>query len=499
MQATNTPTEQVDVWIVFEDQEFFKPKSNPLVSKILRQMGIGLLNKQFCFQSLQNLRSFQERLLQVTQLLQSQLDSHPNTEKSVSNKTYFFGKCIQKISDELIDRIDYSSTLEPTVRVISLTQFYKERFEGGRTENRTYVAWVLDTDGLDLVDDSRAFPMDNCRTSLLNRSNSISTLSLRPFFNIRSNNSPVLSRTESYLFHPQNNSTIASTTHGSGGFFTTNSYLLNPISTDGNHLPSITDVGCDHVVLFYNPNLESLIYSKCEYAKAELIEALELVEVEGPDGKFYSGEMDKIMEFVTPSVMTTEFAKKSRTRNDLENFYPAPKQLPYIGFKSGVQRILLCHIVKDSEIRFHASLSLDQSKQLFSSKNSFLQSMTTSALYLAKGKKPKKFPVRKKTCESFGQDDFERDVSLFKYSIRFESAQCMDAELVHNPNGIVKLSRQIVWSPHNRCNGRTNIHFDQLSKDKQQRFLRLFGYGYAGFKPCERFVKGQLRCRDHQP
>ena len=502
MQATNTTTEQIDIWIVFEDQELLSKINGKYFNEILRKLNCAFDNKQISFPDVKKVQSFAEALVQKSTALQHQLQRLPKPDMSEINMISFFSHSLLKVSKEFLENIPVPLGSKLNITVLSLNDYYRIMFSSGSPENPSFVAWVLDTDGLDLVSDQSVFPASGCRTQFLNRSNSVLSESLAPFINIQSNSTEALSGSESYLSCRQGRSELISIAENSSQFFkfshnSSRSLLENSteVGMGGLH-------GSDHFVLFFNPNLEYVKFSRNSEAEIELMEALGTEKI-GED-LFYS-DMASIKRYIRPSLLTSDFATRPPIGKEWRGEHiPRPMRLHRVKFKQASEALVLKQFLKGSELRFHSSIDRDQTSRMFLIPQPMLPTnVTLCGIYLGKGRENKNhrksFPIKLKTTTPFGTMDFESSVSPFKYTFRFDPTESMDAELVHNPKGIVKLSRQIVWSPPNRCNGRTKIHYDQLSKDKQQRFLRLFGYGYAGFKPCERFVKGQLRCRDHQP
>ena len=120
-----------------------------------------------------------------------------------------------------------------------------------------------------------------------------------------------------------------------------------------------------------------------------------------------------------------------------------------------------------------------------------------AGLYLKKGKvliegiPVTKFPMP--MSQNLPHLNLNKNIAIYKYSALMKPTYKISKSGEKELSG---MDRIMVWSDHRRCNGKTLIplHPDHVSKEILER------YGtdvYGGFKPCQRYVKKNLRCPHH--
>ena len=303
-------------------------------------------------------------------------------------------------------------------------------------DNPQIVFWCLDTDGL------------NLNQTILNKAEHITVTPLQRFFK---GNKATLHRKERNYHHPQNVSS-------------------NIDFSDIKSLQPLSYTGTDHFLIMLTPNFERISYSLLKVEKFEL-------------------------------------------RNRLGNTYQSTKGIPTLGYDLfiGISRLSKSRNVGNLKLKptqyedildlFTESESLsynwsvdemDQFLEMVEPKDEnsdYGGPFLSAGIYLKKykvGGKKGVFPleeVEDSACERI--TDY---LHLFKWTINIERRS--------NNNNEDSVTRLRAWSDPRRCNGKTLIplHPDHVSEEILER------YGtdvYGGFKPCQRYVKKNLRCPHH--
>lgn len=482
LRHQNTVLDTVHLNMIFEDASILK--SNSLIRKSLRQISTRTNTLRRANISRGAFSKFREYLKELVRTSENQ-GGYAAFEVNIAKCALF---CINKMYEAyepIIKKQKSDVKINLLVQEEVIRNGWKLR-QNSDDSNLDYNTWLVDTDGLIFNTNKNTNQQISSDSDLqtLNSARSVSVNPLRKFFNLSSEKITSEHRIQDnaypLLYAGQHPSRFRS--KGKHDDPEIHVRMCQMWQKSEERRKRIFRNGTDHHIIFLHPNSEILEYTTNENIREEIYE------------RIYEGNGCKPNSVVQEQVGCSLLFSKPTAKTPFFD----PRTEDHVIVASVKAAISLAS--PKNGLKFSSQLTRDTFFSCYLPKERYnlqewKESCLQSALYFKKYQpigqngqiQAKRFPWDQKRQEIMTNDDIQALLSTFKYTVR-----CVK----NNESG--ETNRQAVWNRPHRCNGVTTIRIDSIPENERLRVKSNYGSGYGGFKPCERIVHKDMRCRVHR-